>query len=680
MSAITSWQFSVDGVGGVQVFPYSVGYAGGFVLVGLGADDGTSFAVWNLGGGEIALETTVRDDPENQDLVLYWNSHYPLRVQNELNGMMLWTGEGYVSSSIGPEQSYRITNLGQGTVSLQATAGAYVGQYLTGANGGPYVTDWGYGVGSLDAAAAPVPLRLHGDLLALVMITSSGYRTDLTNRDLHGLDLTGADLRQCVLNGASLVGVTSLKGADATGASLRGAHLAGLDLSTAKTWTQADFTGSDLTTIGASPRAHLEGAILDGVNLTGRDLTGAYLSGAKLRGAVLTNTDLTGADLDGADLTGAQLGGTILHGASLQGTHFDGVDLTTAEFDSSPKFARSSGPRTTFAQATVPFATVLAADWTYLDLTGAVITGLPTSIPKLVADHALLPNGLDLQGKNLSGASFVGTRMYEVQLSRADLQGATLRSALLRGAKLVGANLALANLDSAYLIAEQAAEGAGLDLDKVEAAVVTDAFLFNTVLDGAHCDGVDFSGSFFVTAPSLSASQRASAVGASMNFAKFEMPTRWGRSSTGRSCRQPRSPGPSWCRELSGQRDDRHAADPVQRRDAHAGQRLQGRSAGSELHRRQHGRARHAGSHVQHDVRALPAGLPGLLGQEHPGVVHLSGDSARGDDRRHHLPGRTRRAVRPARREVVRSRYLSILLLARTAAVAAFSLTRKSPP
>ena len=44
---------------------------------------------------------------------------------------------GYESDLIGPEQSYRITNLGQGTVSLQATAGAYLGQYLTGANGGP---------------------------------------------------------------------------------------------------------------------------------------------------------------------------------------------------------------------------------------------------------------------------------------------------------------------------------------------------------------------------------------------------------------------------------------------------------------------------------------------------------------------------------------------------------------
>ena len=651
MSAITSWQFSVDGVGQVQVFPYSVGYAGGFVLAGFGDGGGTDFAVWNLGDSQIALEVTVRDDPENKDLVLYWNSHEPTRDgQGNIGGMAIWAADDsseYYPKSIGPEQTFRLVNLGQSTVSLQATAGAFAGQYLSAVQGGWYPEQWSLGTGSFVSSASPAALRLQGDLLALLTITNSGYRTNLENRDLRGLDLTGADLRQCVLNGASLVGVTSLKGADATGASLRGAHLAGLDLSTAKTWTQADFTGSDLTTIGASPHAHLEGAILDGVNLTGRDLTGAYLSGAKLRGAVLTNTNLTGADLDGADLTGAHLGGTVLHGASLQGTHFDSVDLTTAEFDSSPKFARSSGPRTTFAQATVPFSTVLAADWTYLDLTGAVITGLPTSIPKLVADHALLPNGLDLQGKNLSGASFVGTRMYEVQLSRADLQGATLRSALLRGAKLVGANLALANLDSAYLIAEQAAEGGMLDLDKVEAAVVTDAYLFNTVLDGAHCDGVDFSGSFFVTAPSLSASQRASAVGASMNFAKFDDAHAVGAVFNGAQLSAASFAGAqlvsasfqdngTTATQLTPSSDTTHTPASVYKADLRGTNFTGANMDGLDMREATYSTA----------IRALPAGLPGLLGQEHPGVVHLSGDSARGDDRRHHLSGRTRRAVR----------------------------------
>lgn len=525
MSAITSWQFSVDGVGQVQVYGYEIGYAGGFVLAGFGDGGGAGFGVWDLGDSRIALEVTVHDDPENKDLVLYWNSHYPTKDgQGNIGGMTLWAADDdgeYRPTTIGAEQTFRIVNLGQAQVSLQATSGAYAGQYLSAVQGGWYPEQFSLGSGSFLSSAGPAALRLTGDLLALLMITNSGYRTDLTNRDLRGLDLTGADLRECVLNGASLVGVTSLNGADFSGALLHGAHLAGLDLSTAKTWTGADFTGSDLTTIAASPRTHLEQAVLDDVNLMGRDLTGAFLQGAKLRGAVLTDTNLTGADLDGADLTGAHLGGTILHGASLRGTHFDGVDLTTAVLDSSPEFARASGPRTTFARATVPFS-VLAADWTYLDLTEAVITGLPTSIPKLVADHVLLPNGMDLQGKDLSGASFVGARMYEAQLEGANLQGAVMRSALLKGAKLVGANLALANLDSAYLIAEQAAAGGTFELDKAEAAVVSDAFLFNTVLDGAHCDGVDFSGSLFVTATVLSASQRASAVGASMNFAKFD--------------------------------------------------------------------------------------------------------------------------------------------------------------
>jgi uncharacterized protein YjbI with pentapeptide repeats len=83
-----------------------------------------------------------------------------------------------------------------------------------------------------------------------------------------------------------------------------------------------------------------------------------------------------------------------------------------------------------------------------------------------------------------------------------------------------GANLTLANLDGAWLLAEQVTGVLGLPPD-AEPADLTGAFMFNTVLDGAHCDGVNFTNAYFLTAPSLSASQSASAIGAYMNFATF---------------------------------------------------------------------------------------------------------------------------------------------------------------
>jgi uncharacterized protein YjbI with pentapeptide repeats len=441
--------------------------------------------------------------------------------------MMLWLGldPGYSSDSIGPEQTFRIANLGQGTISLQATAGSYPGQYLSAIQGTWYPHEYGFGSSAFLSSPSPVAIRVGGDLLPLLLITNSGYDTDFSNRDLGAIDLANANLQKCNLSGATLSAVTSIAGADFTSATLHGVHLGAHDLATAQTWAHADLTGSDLTTITGASAAHLENAVLDDVNLTGRNLRGAFLQGASLKGAVLTGADLTGAHLDGADLTGAHLGATILHGATLTGTHFDGVDLSTTQFDAVPTFTRGPAARTTFVGATVPFP-VLGSAWSYLDLTSATITGIPSAITGLAADHALLPTGLNLQKINLSGATFTGARMYEAQLQGANLQGATFTGAFLKGAKLSGANLTLANLDSAYLIAESgdtsALEASGDLQDKLEAAVVTDAFLVNTVLDGAHCDGVDFSGSLFLTSSAVSPNQSASAVGASMNFAKFD--------------------------------------------------------------------------------------------------------------------------------------------------------------
>ncbi|WP_141824726.1 pentapeptide repeat-containing protein [Humibacillus xanthopallidus] len=543
MNAITTWQLGVDGIGWVQLESSEFRYAGGLVVAVF--DGGNGWTVFDLGSSQVAFGAGTQDQDGN-NYAYYWNSHYATTDnQGNVGGMMLWLGTSpeFSSDSIGPEQTFRISNLGQGRVSLQATAGSFAGQYLSGVQGGWYPEQWGLGTGSFISSASPAAIRISGDLLPLLQITNSAYDTDLSGRDLGAITLANANLQKSNLSGATLVGVTSISGADFTSASLQGVHLGAHDLATATTWASANFTGSDLTTIAGAASARLEGAILDNANLTGRNLRGAFLQGASLKGAVLTGADLTGAHLDGADLTGAHLGGTILHGASLQGTHFDGVDLSTTQFDAAPQFTRSTTLRTTFSGATVPFP-VLGANWAFLDLTLATITGIPSAIGTLVADHALLPTGLSLEKVDLSGASFVGTRMYEIQLQGANLQGATLTNALLKGAKLSGANLTLANLDSAYLIAEGADVAAALAVhtgaggrlpvreearppaplgqDKLEAAVVTDAFLVNTVLDGAHCDGVDFSGSLFVTSSAVSGSQSASAVGASMNFSKFD--------------------------------------------------------------------------------------------------------------------------------------------------------------
>lgn len=541
MNAITQWQFSVNGVGAVQVYDHDFAYAGGFVIVGLGGGAGTVFDVYSLGNSEIALSTT-RWDQHGNPWTYYWNSHYGVSDDQQKNGgMMLWYSGNYSSNSIGAEQTFRLLNLGHGNVALQATGGAFAGQYLSAMPGGwyPSGSGWGIGTGSFNSSPTPFALQLQGDLLALLQITNSGFETNLQKCDLGPLDLSGANMQGCILSQANLKAVKSLNQADFTGAVLHGAYLGDQNLSTATSWRKADFTGCDLEGIAAH-WAELEDAILDNANLEGRNLAGSRLTGASLKGTRLTGADLTGthlegadlagailngailqgAHLDGANLAGAQLGDAILDGAYLDGTHFDHVDLTTAQFDPDPNFTRATTNRTTFVGATVPYS-LLRSNWSYLDLTDAHITGLPSAIPGLVADGALLPDGLSLQGTDLTGASFVGTRMYEAQLQNANLESANLRTALLKGAKLNGANLTLANLDSAFLIAEQVASLGPLQQTKLEAAVLTKAFMFNTVLDGAHCDGVDFSGCLFVTASALGAGH-ASAVGASMNFAKFD--------------------------------------------------------------------------------------------------------------------------------------------------------------
>ena len=90
-----------------------------------------------------------------------------------------------------------------------------------------------------------------------------------------------------------------------------------------------------------------------------------------------------GASLQGATLTGAKLGGATMAGVNLTGaglaaTDFTGCDLSTTTFSSPFIRSTDSNTPTIFAQCTLPY-TVIGLDWSCLDLTGATITGMPTT-------------------------------------------------------------------------------------------------------------------------------------------------------------------------------------------------------------------------------------------------------------------------------------------------------------
>lgn len=474
-----------------------------------------AFSVIDQGGGVVAIQQV--------GLGLYLNSLSPT------NDLYLYANfSGLIdSNSIGDAQLFQVVNVGGGNIALQVK-GSDPPVFLTGVPNGWINQQYGQGLGSLQFQLVDQPgpaqtIYVGTNQLPILQLTGDGHGLDLNSFDLGALSLAGIDCSGTSFVKANLSAVTDLTGANFTGAHFAGANLTGHSLSGA-TWTNADFTGSDpsittdLSVCAASPQSALGGAILQNVNLSGLDLSGSNLAGANLAGANLSNADLSGADLTGAVLDGATLSGTNLTNATMTGTSFKNCDLTTASFSPSPTFSHGATGSTAFTGATVP-ATVLGLDWSYWDLTGTTITELPDVLDGLVADYALLPSGLSFAGISLKSSSWVSTQMYEIDLAKANLESATMTGARLKGAKLSGANLSLANLAGAYLIAEEAV-GTN-DPNRLEAAVADGTFMIDTILAGAYCDGVDFTGALFVTSTDWSATQTATASGAYLNLASF---------------------------------------------------------------------------------------------------------------------------------------------------------------
>lgn len=517
-------------------------YAGGFALVVFNGGNGTNN--WNViwvGPNQLALQAT--------DTGLY------AAVSQQMWAPLLGLTDGSQddqnsNTSITWNSTYSLVNLGSGNVAIQLN-----GQSLSFRWNDNSWSDWGFqiiqpesGIGQWET------LAVTGTQFPILLISQSGAGLNLTGQDLSsggyinsiaGVDFTGANLTNaviaslpnrdvtgtnftnCTLSGANMGDVLNLNKATWTSATLINTNLSAVDTGGTQgvNFTGATLNGATLSNgqpiasnynySGANfTNAHLNGATLNNVSFAGANFTNATLTGANLTGA-----DLTGAILTGADFTGATLAGTNLTGASLGGAIFNSCDLSSTNFGSNPIFGGSAATRTLFQNAINVPAPSLGLNWSYIDLTGANVTDIPTSAPGLsglVAINTLFPTSIGFGSVTLTGANLTDAQLYYADFTAADLGNATLNGAQLKGAKLNGANLSGASLVGTWLIAENG----GSDPNQYEAAQAASAFFINTVMDQVQAAGVDFSGSLFVTDTALSSTQ-ASAQGAFMVRSSF---------------------------------------------------------------------------------------------------------------------------------------------------------------
>jgi len=227
-------------------------------------------------------------------------------------------------------------------------------------------------------------------------------------------------------------------------------------------FVEADFSHCDLTNARFT-NVNFTGAVLTHANLSGATFSNCTLDGAFLTNCTLTNTDFTGSTLLGTHLDGATFNGTVLSSARLAGAIFKQADLTNVMASPLPHFYNTpltppspTNPRTTLAGCRLN-QSLIASDWTMLDLTGATILNLSSPLSSatepLQASYSILKglNNNSLVGLTLQSAVFNNTVLDGLVLSGADLTGAFLIEASLHGTMLINVTLAKATLTGAQL-------------------------------------------------------------------------------------------------------------------------------------------------------------------------------------------------------------------------------------
>ncbi len=311
---------------------------------------------------------------------------------------------------------------------------------------------------------------------------------NLSGINLAGKDLTGAQLQGATLTGTIFSGAISMARADLTGAVMgNGTNFSGCNLTDTIFGPHPDFgsNSANLTTFAGATIPYrslgptwsyidLTGAIipdlphdlsgitvrqsdLSGMDFSGRTLTNAHFYGVVARSAKFCNgtldnivfaqgqvvCDLTGAEFCGSetritagvfdtstltdtDFTGADLSGSSFLQARMDGTSFDDTDVTSCTFSVPPRFSTDPTNLTSFRGATLNSSTILK-DWSYLDLTGAILVGLASGVDLtyLQALYSVLTgmdfsnytlNHCDLTGATLTGVKFVDAHMDDALL------------------------------------------------------------------------------------------------------------------------------------------------------------------------------------------------------------------------------------------------------------------------
>lgn len=273
-----------------------------------------------------------------------------------------------------------------------------------------------------------------------------------------------------------------------------GCDFSGLDLRR-HDFSGFDFTGASFVGATLDATTNLSRAVLDRADLSQLDLSQVKLDGvtrlreAKLDGANLGHLSFAEADLHGASLVGAKIEDADFREAILTSVDFSHADLGRAHFKNQTDFGRDPDRPSRFVGATVPYA-AFGKDWSFRDLTGATVTGIPADLGGLDARGSVFSPGWSFPGKKLAKARFDGAVLPGVDFSGADLAFASFKGAQLRSAHFARACLAGADFTQAWL--NQRFDADPEDPNRLEAANLGQAILVDAVLDGVQADGVSF--------------------------------------------------------------------------------------------------------------------------------------------------------------------------------------------